>query len=173
MKETGILRRIDELGRIVIPKEIRKKLKIREGDNLDIYVDDNNVILRKYSPLNDLETILDILLDAVKSNYNNSIVVTDLTKIIASSKPEFIAGEELTESFIGVINQKEEMHINKNISLEIVNERRTNQNLLIKPLLNYGDLFGVIILFYEHDSISNHQEQIDLIHQFCTEYISI
>ena len=173
MKETGILRRIDELGRIVIPKEIRKKLKIREGDNLDIYVDDNNVILRKYSPLNDLETILDILLDAVKSNYNNSIVVTDLTKVIASSKAEYVPGEELTESFLGVINQKEEMQINKNVSLEITENIRTNQNLLIKPLLNYGDLFGVIILFYGYDSISNHQEQIDLIHQFCTEYISI
>lgn len=173
MKETGILRRIDELGRIVIPKEIRKKLKIREGDNLDIYVDDNNVVLRKYSPLNDLEMILDILLDAVKSNYSNSIVVTDLTKIIASSKPEFIPGEELTESFIGVINQKDEMQINKNVSLEIIDGVKTHQNLLIKPLLNYGDLFGVIILFYESDGVSKHQEQIDLIHQFCTEYISI
>ena len=54
MKETGILRRIDELGRIVVPKEIRKKLKIREGDNLDIFVSEDNVILKKYSPLNDL-----------------------------------------------------------------------------------------------------------------------
>ena len=58
MKETGILRRIDELGRIVVPKEIRKKLKIREGDNLDIFVSEDTVILRKYSPLNDLEAIL-------------------------------------------------------------------------------------------------------------------
>ena len=48
MKETGILRRIDELGRIVVPKEIRKKLKIREGDNLDIFVSEDNVILKKY-----------------------------------------------------------------------------------------------------------------------------
>ena len=66
MKETGILRRIDELGRIVVPKEIRKKLKIREGDNLDIFVSDDNVILRKYSPLKDLELILSVLLDAFK-----------------------------------------------------------------------------------------------------------
>ena len=173
MKETGILRRIDELGRIVIPKEIRKKLKIREGDNLDIFVEEDSVILRKYSPLNDLEIILEILLDAVKRNYNNSIDVTDMNRIIASSKSELPVGEDITEAFLGVINQKEEMQINKNVSLEIIPNVRTSQNLLIKPLLNYGDLFGVIVLFYEHDGFSNQQEQLELIHQFCTEYIQI
>ena len=52
MKTTGIVRRIDELGRIVIPKEVRKRLKIDSGDLVDIYVDDVNVILTKFYPLN-------------------------------------------------------------------------------------------------------------------------
>jgi stage V sporulation protein T len=97
MKETGILRRIDELGRIVVPKEIRKKLKIREGDNLDIFVSEDNVILKKYSPLNDLEAILSVLLDAYKKIYNVSIVVADLTKIIASTKAEIKVDEKQKE----------------------------------------------------------------------------
>ena len=54
MKSTGIVRRIDELGRIVIPKEIRKNLKIREGDTLEIYVEKSSIILRKFSHLNSL-----------------------------------------------------------------------------------------------------------------------
>jgi len=55
MKKTGIVRRIDDLGRVVVPKEIRKTLKIREGDPLEIFVDhDKEVILKKYSPINEL-----------------------------------------------------------------------------------------------------------------------
>ena len=55
MKATGIVRRIDELGRVVIPKEIRRTLRIREGDPLEIYTDrDGGVILRKYSPIGEL-----------------------------------------------------------------------------------------------------------------------
>ena len=147
MKETGILRRIDELGRIVVPKEIRKKLKIREGDNLDIFVSEDNVILKKYSPLNDLEAILSVLLDAYKKIYNVSIVVADLTKIIASTKSEIKVDEKLEEVFVELINQKEEFHFNKSMSVMITESFKSNHNLIIKPILIYGDLFGCVILF--------------------------
>ena len=119
MKETGILRRIDELGRIVVPKEIRKKLKIREGDNLDIFVSEDNVILRKYSPLNDLETILTILLAALKKINNVVIVVTDLSKVIASTKNEINNDEPISEVLVQLLSQKEQIHINKNMSVQI------------------------------------------------------
>ena len=169
MKETGILRRIDELGRIVVPKEIRKKLKIREGDNLDIFVSEDNVILKKYSPLNDLEAILSVLLDAYKKIYNVSIVVADLTKIIASTKAEIKVDEKLEE----VINQKEELQFNKSMSVMITESFKSNHNLIIKPILIYGDLFGCVILFSEFDSINNQNEALNLIHYFCTEYIQL
>ena len=135
MKETGILRRIDELGRIVVPKEIRKKLKIREGDNLDIFVSEDNVILRKYSPLNDLEAILTILLDAFKKINNVAIVVTDLSKIIASTKSEIYVDEPITELFTELLNQKEQVQINKSMNVLITENYKTNQNLLIKPIV--------------------------------------
>lgn len=50
MKSTGIVRKIDELGRVVIPKELRRTMDIKEGDALEIYTEDNNIILRKYNP---------------------------------------------------------------------------------------------------------------------------
>ena len=171
MKETGILRRIDELGRIVVPKEIRKKLKIREGDNLDIFVSEDNVILRKYSPLNDLETILKILLEGIKNNTNLSVVVTDLSKVIASTKLGVEVNDEITELFTEMIMQKEQIHINKSVSIEVVEGFKTNQNLIIKPIEIYGDLFGAIILFTDFDTSSNLKDHLDLIHYFCTEYI--
>ena len=58
MKATGIVRRIDDLGRIVIPKEIRRTLRIREGDPLEIYTEkDGEVIFKKYSPMGDLQAV--------------------------------------------------------------------------------------------------------------------
>ena len=173
MKETGILRRIDELGRIVVPKEIRKKLKIREGDNLDIFVSEDNVILRKYSPLNDLETILTVLLEGYKKICNTNLVVTDLTKVIASTKNEIKVDDQITELYIELVNQKEQVQINKSMNVLITDKYKTNQNLIIKPIVIYGDLFGSIILFSEFDSINTRQETIDLIHHFCSEYIQI
>lgn len=173
MKETGILRRIDELGRIVVPKEIRKKLKIREGDNLDIFVNEDSVILKKYSPLNDLEVILDVLLEAIKQNYNCSIIVTDMEKVIASSKSEIEAYDDIVEGFIELITQGIQLEFNKNVPIQIIESYKSEQYLLIKPILVYGDLFGSIVLFSDYDNLSNQQELIDLINYFCSEYIQI
>lgn len=57
MKSTGVLRRIDDLGRIVIPKEIRKHLKIKNGESLEIFIHDDTVVLKKYSYMSDMEDI--------------------------------------------------------------------------------------------------------------------
>ena len=171
MKETGILRRIDELGRIVVPKEIRKKLKIREGDNLDIFVSEDNVILRKYSPLNDLEIILKILLEGIKNNVNINIVVTDLTRVIASTKSDIEVNQTITEIFLELLNQKQQIHMNKTMNIEIVDGFKSYQNMIIQPIEIYGDLFGAIVIFNDYEMIGTTKEYLNLIHYFCTEYI--
>ena len=65
MKATGIVRRIDELGRIVIPKEIRKTLRLREGENLEIYTNGDEIILKKYSLMNKLEDFASDFTDSI------------------------------------------------------------------------------------------------------------
>ena len=69
---TGIIRRIDELGRIVIPKEIRKKLRIDNGESLEILIEDDNIILKKYSPVESLNDVVnkyvDIFSQVIKCN---------------------------------------------------------------------------------------------------------
>ena len=72
-----------------------------------------------------------------------------------------------------MVNQKEQVQINKSMNVLITDKYKTNQNLIIKPIVIYGDLFGSIILFSEFDSINTRQETIDLIHHFCSEYIQI
>ncbi len=78
MKATGIVRRIDDLGRVVIPKEIRRTMRIREGDPLEIYTDRNGeVIFKKYSPMGDLNTFVSQLCDSVSKTIGTSCVICD------------------------------------------------------------------------------------------------
>ena len=84
MKATGIVRRIDDLGRVVIPKEIRRTLRIREGDPLEIFTDrEGEVILKKYSPINELNEFANEYVQSVYDVLGNVAVITDTDQVIA------------------------------------------------------------------------------------------
>ena len=86
MKATGIVRRIDELGRVVIPKEIRRTLRIREGDPLEIYTDrDGGVILRKYSPIGELSGFAKEYTESLVRALGNTAVICDKDQVISAS----------------------------------------------------------------------------------------
>ena len=82
MKATGVVRRIDELGRIVIPKEIRKNFRIKEGENIEIFIEDENIILKKYSTLFNLKEITSILVKSFNQITNLNIIITDNSNIM-------------------------------------------------------------------------------------------
>ena len=83
MSTTGIIRRIDELGRIVIPKEIRKNLRIKNGDNLEILVDGENITLKKYSQIENLESIANMYAESFYQVLKYNVIITDTDKIVA------------------------------------------------------------------------------------------
>lgn len=86
MKATGVVRRIDDLGRIVIPKEIRRNLRIREGDSLEIYTDGtNSIILKKYSHIENINNFIIHYVDAVYASNKKEIIITDTERIIAAA----------------------------------------------------------------------------------------
>ena len=78
MKATGVVRRIDDLGRIVLPKELRRTMRIKEGDSLEIYTDGTDLItLKKYSPVQSVNDFVDEFLDSVYASNKIDIVITD------------------------------------------------------------------------------------------------
>ena len=95
MKATGIVRRIDDLGRVVIPKEIRRTLRIREGDPLEIYTErDGEVIFKKYSPMGDLTELAAQICESIVKNTGHIAAVSDRDSIIAvagASKRDLMA----------------------------------------------------------------------------------
>ncbi len=108
MTKSGITRRIDELGRIVVPKEIRYNLGIREGEPLEIYTEDNAIIIKKYSQVENIkdlsQNICHIIYDVCKLN----ILVSDREKIIAGSeKVSSVIGTNLDTKFKELIDNRE------------------------------------------------------------------
>ena len=86
MKATGIVRRIDDLGRVVIPKEIRRTMRIREGDPLEIYTDrEGEVIFKKYSPIGELASFASQYADTLHKVCSLSVVICDRDAVIACS----------------------------------------------------------------------------------------
>ena len=85
LKTTGIIRRIDDLGRLVIPKELRRSLRIKTGESLEIFVDQEDIILKKYSPMESIEEAAAKYVDSFNKVINHSVIVTDKDKVIAAS----------------------------------------------------------------------------------------
>ena len=84
MKATGIVRRIDDLGRVVIPKEIRRTLRIREGDPLEIFTDrEGEIILKKYSPIGELGMFAAQYCESLAQTLNCTVCITDCDQVIA------------------------------------------------------------------------------------------
>ena len=156
MKATGIVRRIDDLGRVVIPKEIRRTLRTREGDPLEIFVDrDGEVILKKYSPIGELGDFAKELADSLHEAVNHIALVADRDAIIA------VAGaprKEFMEKRIGgaveaamaqrqpVLRNRPAQHPEGGTLLADDETDERFSAYVIAPILATGDVIGAVIL---------------------------
>ena len=112
MKATGVVRRIDNLGRIVIPKEIRRTLRIREGDPLEIFTNhDGDVILKKYSPIGELSTFAQAYTDSISQLLGKTAVVCDRDQIIAASGTDkkALQGQEINKGVEEMIEDRKSL----------------------------------------------------------------
>ena len=156
MKATGIVRRIDDLGRVVIPKEIRRTLRIREGDPLEIYTDTNGeVIFKKYSPVGELSSFAAQYAEVLAKISGFPILISDRDHIVAVagvSKKEYLERrvtavlEDLTEnrqSFFASSNSAENIQPVEGI------ERSAS---IIYPIIAAGDVTGSVIMLYNEQA---------------------
>lgn len=149
MKATGVVRRIDDLGRIVIPKEIRKSLRIREGDSLEIYTDgSDSIILKKYSHVENINNFIIQYVEAVFSSSKRDIIVTDTERIIAAAgnfRKEII-GKKISSIFDERIQKRTLQKFEKGENFEVTDNFVINQAAVLKPISVYGDIIGAAIV---------------------------
>ena len=153
MKATGIVRRADDLGRIVIPKEIRRTLKIREGDPLEIYTEkDGGVIFRKYSPMGDLQELAGQICQSISENTGLIAAVADRDSIIAlcgAPKKELLE-KPCSTPLAKLLDQRKTYTYEPGGTLIPVSEDSGKYHLSVAtPILCQGDILGGVLLLME------------------------
>lgn len=173
MKSTGIVRRIDELGRIVIPKEIRKNLKINETDNIEIYVENESVILKKYSFMKAINDFSSILTDTIYQCIKKTVIITDTTNIIActGSIKKQIINQNISDNLINSIKRRDDMFEKHIKEINITSDYKMEGSYVIKSILNEGDVVGLFIMI--DDSQLTEQDLLfsDFVIKFLSKYL--
>ena len=153
MKATVIVRRIDDLGRLVIPKEIRRTLRIREGDPLEIFTGrDGEVILKKYSPIGELGEFATEYAESLHEALHHQAIITDRDTIIAvsgGSKKDY-AEKKVSLSLEKIMENRETIIANKGDKMRTIaideSDEKQYTAQVIAPIVTHGDPIGTVIL---------------------------
>lgn len=154
MKATGVVRRIDDLGRVVIPKEIRKTLRIKEGDPLEIFTDkEGEVILKKYSPIGELSEFATEYAETLAKTTGHIACITDKDTVIAvsgGSKKEFLE-QSISDELEKILEDKENYTSKENNDMSVPitkndNKERRFNSQVVYPIISDGDVIGSVIL---------------------------
>ncbi|MDE7297415.1 MAG: stage V sporulation protein T [Lachnospiraceae bacterium] len=151
MKATGIVRRIDDLGRVVVPKEIRRTLRIREGDPLEIFTDrEGEIILKKYSPIGELSQFAREYADALGQVTGHIVAITDKDQFIAvagGAKKELLA-KTISKELEQAIEDRETLITSKEDGafISVSEELDDVASQVVVPVLSEGDAIGAVLI---------------------------
>ena len=173
MKSTGITRRIDDLGRIVIPKEIRKNLKIKENEVLEIFINNDEIILKKFSPFNDSEKVLSDYIKVINDMTGNDVIITDRDKVILSSKnlEERLLNKKLSEYVNDLIENRSTFLSNDMKGIEVIDNEKIKQNYYFIPFIIDSDVVGSIIMFSSKEIDENSKSLLLIASKLLVNYI--
>ncbi len=140
MKSTGVIRRIDDLGRIVIPKEIRKNLRIKDGDNLEIFISSEDLVLKKYSHLKKITDLAQELSDTLNNYLEKTILITD------------------NDSVIAMTGKNKRKYQNKKVSF--VESEDEICNYLIATIISNSEAMGAVLIFDTKEKLVDEELKI-------------
>ena len=151
MKATGIVRRIDDLGRVVVPKEIRRTLRIREGDPLEIFTDkEGEIILKKYSPIGELSAFAKQYAESLSQMLGCLAGICDMDQVVAAAgngKKE-LQDEDITRELGEFLKERKTRNAKAGEKkyVPVVSKTEPYSQEVISPILCAGDVIGAILL---------------------------
>ncbi len=160
LKATGIVRRIDDLGRIVIPKEIRRTLRIRDGDPLEIYIQNGGEItLKKHSSMGGLSNVVTAYAEILSRTTGHTVCFVDKENVISANgnlKKDYI-DKPITEKLLNKLNERDLCIAKKddNSLFKIIDAEPNYQELLVLPIIVESDVVGGILFLSEGDKLDN------------------
>ena len=156
MKATGMVRRIDDLGRVVIPKEIRRTMRIREGDPLEIFTDkEGELIFKKYSPIGELSDFAGQICDSIKKATDGIAAVCDRENIIAvagSARRELLDRQVSRE--LADIMEKRSVYIGNGAAIPAAEGAENYRIGVAAPVTAEGDIMGCVLFIEGKDTAS-------------------
>ena len=154
MKATGIVRRIDDLGRVVIPKEIRRTMRIREGDPLEIFTDrDGEVIFKKYSPIGELLSFASQYAETLYKTSGIPIVIADRDTVVAyagNSKKD-CADKKISHEVEEIMESRQLYTFDGNVSKSVIDGNEKLGICACMPILSEGDIIGAVVSTFSDD----------------------
>ena len=157
MRATGIVRRIDELGRVVIPKEIRRTLRIREGDPLEIYTDrDGEVILKKYSPIGEMSSFAKDYTESLFRSLGHIAVIVDRDQVVAAKE---LGDKPISRALETAIASRQTVALNQQSGgrmVAVTTEEDQNPNYtaqVISPIIADGEAIGAVLLMSRDNGV--------------------
>lgn len=162
MKATGIVRRIDDLGRVVIPKEIRRTLRIREGDPLEIFVDrEGEVILKKYSPIQELGQFAQEYSESLFLSLNKTVLISDRDTFIAADGPnkKDYLSKNISSLLERVMEDRQALVKDSFVALELIKDQPAiNASYVVQPIIANGDPVGALVIFSEEEKVTSEEK---------------
>ncbi len=154
MRATGIVRRIDDLGRVVIPKEIRKTMKIKEGDPLEIFTGESGeVVFKKYSTLAEFESFASAAAKAISGSLQKTVIVTDRDRVVAvgGTAAKELVGSQITAVSYAALEKRQLCAVARNESFLVC--ENSPQVMAYAPIISCGDMLGGIFLCGEGEGV--------------------
>ena len=162
---TGIVRRIDELGRIVIPKEIRKTLRIKNGDNLEIILDGETINLRKYSQIENVMDMANVYAEGFNQVLKYNIIITDTDKVIAAAgnlRKKYLE-QGISDSLTSMIERRDNLVSKGRGNIEIIPSIMEYGYYTMSSIINNGDAIGAVIILSIDTPILPQEEKLSMI----------
>jgi len=175
MKSIGIVRRIDEMGRIVISKEIRKTLRINSNDSIEIYIEgEEKIILKKYSLLKKIDDFAQKFVDSMYNFIKYNIIITDTKDIIAAAGPnkKDYLNQPISEGLENSILRRENILEKYQKDYELIKGKKENGTYAISTIITNGDAVGLVIISSSGEEITKTEEKIvKIASQFLGKYL--
>lgn len=173
MKTTGMVRRVDSLGRIVIPKEIRKVLKIKENEQVEINVSGEEIILNRYSELDDNSLFLKNLINIICDIYKIDVLLTNLNKIkITNNNYSSFENKEMSLYLSNILQERKEVLENKKTDIHLTDDTdELSKSYFIKTLIINGDSIGLLIFLSDEDYFNFDDKLIELVTKYLENYL--
>lgn len=156
METTGIVRRIDELGRIVIPKEIRRTMGIKEGEEMEICLGDDALVFKKYSALGNVGALSKSVASALQAQVGGTVLVTDANVVVAAAGTHRkVQGEPVNHRLNVLLQARTHKRLERKDVFSVAGESTDGiEEMYVAPILAGGDLFGSIVVLSQRGGVS-------------------